>query len=117
MAQSVKLSDGSYIDASGVYDTTQGKTQAEVNSAQAEVNAKMQRIKHTAEAVTTNSSGEAVLTGIDGSTKKFLLGSGNGGQPCLYRYGRTVVVYSAFTLQPVKSTSLTITYYYVENYN
>lgn len=33
MAQTVKLKDGSYIDATGVYDTTEGKTQEEVNSA------------------------------------------------------------------------------------
>ena len=32
MAQSVKLKDGSYIDASGVYDTTQGKTQETLNN-------------------------------------------------------------------------------------
>lgn len=32
MAQSVKLSDGSYIDASAVYDTNAGKTQQDVNS-------------------------------------------------------------------------------------
>lgn len=38
MAQSVKLKDGSYIDATGVYDTTQGKTQAEVNASQSESN-------------------------------------------------------------------------------
>ena len=31
MAQSVKLSDGSYIDASAVYDTNAGKTQQEIN--------------------------------------------------------------------------------------
>ena len=32
MSQSVKLKDGSYIDASGVWDNTQGKTQEAVNS-------------------------------------------------------------------------------------
>ena len=32
MGKSVKLTDGSYIDAEGVYDATQGKTQAELNS-------------------------------------------------------------------------------------
>ena len=32
MSQSVKLKDGSYIDASGVWDNTQGKTQEDVNS-------------------------------------------------------------------------------------
>ena len=32
MAQSVKLSDGSYVDASAVYDTNAGRTQQEVNS-------------------------------------------------------------------------------------
>ncbi len=31
MATSKKLKDGSYIDATGVYDTTQGKTQQAVN--------------------------------------------------------------------------------------
>lgn len=31
MAQSVKLKDGSYIDASGVWDANKGKTQQEVN--------------------------------------------------------------------------------------
>jgi hypothetical protein len=31
MAQSVKLSDGSYIDASAVYDVNAGKTQQDVN--------------------------------------------------------------------------------------
>lgn len=32
MAQSVKLKDGSYIDTDGIYDVTQGKTQAECNN-------------------------------------------------------------------------------------
>lgn len=32
MAKSVKLTDGSYIDAEGVYDATQGKTQSALNS-------------------------------------------------------------------------------------
>ena len=32
MSQSVKLKDGSYIDASGVWDNTQGKTQEEINN-------------------------------------------------------------------------------------
>ena len=32
MAQTVKLKDGSYIDATGVYDTTQEKTQADLNN-------------------------------------------------------------------------------------
>lgn len=32
MSQSVKLKDGSYIDASGVYDATQGKTQESINA-------------------------------------------------------------------------------------
>lgn len=32
MAQSVKLSDGSYIDTEGIYDVTQGKTQKDVNA-------------------------------------------------------------------------------------
>lgn len=31
MAQSIKLTDNNYIDASGVYDSTQNKTQAEIN--------------------------------------------------------------------------------------
>ena len=32
MAQSVKLKDGSYIDTEGIYDVTQGMTQAEINT-------------------------------------------------------------------------------------
>lgn len=32
MAQSVKLSNGDYIDAGGIYDTAQSKTQEELNS-------------------------------------------------------------------------------------
>ena len=32
MAQSVKLSDGSYIDTEGIYDATQGRTQAALNA-------------------------------------------------------------------------------------
>ena len=32
MGKSVKLTDGSYIDAEGVYDATQGKTQTAINA-------------------------------------------------------------------------------------
>jgi hypothetical protein len=32
MAESVKLSNGDYIDAEGVYDATQGKSQADINA-------------------------------------------------------------------------------------
>lgn len=41
MAQSVKLKDGSYIDAGGVYDATQGKTQEAVNAAQKTINSRV----------------------------------------------------------------------------
>ena len=44
MSQSVKLSDGSYIDAGGIYDYIQQKTQEAVNAAVAQLRAEMDMI-------------------------------------------------------------------------
>lgn len=59
MAQSVKLKDGSYIDAGGVYDATQGKTQEAVNAAQNTINSRAGTVIQgtwSAGSVTTSSS-------------------------------------------------------------
>lgn len=44
MSQSVKLSDGSYIDASGIYDYIQKQTQEAVNAAVAQLRTEMNLI-------------------------------------------------------------------------
>ena len=44
MSQSVKLSDGSYIDAGGIYDYIQKQTQEAVNAAVAQLRAEMDAI-------------------------------------------------------------------------
>ena len=44
MSQSVKLSDGSYIDASGIYDYIQKQTQEAVNAAVAQLRTEMDLI-------------------------------------------------------------------------
>lgn len=67
MAQSVKLKDGSYIDAGGVYDATQGKTQEAVNAAQNTINSRVGTV-----IVGTWSAGSATsstsVQGVDIST-------------------------------------------------
>ena len=110
MSQSVKLKDGSYIDASGVWDNTQGKSQEAVNSAQATTNAAIQHIKTGSITGTTNSGGDISLP-VENVIRAH---DSSHAYPVLFRGGRVWRVYDRDSMAPKGSLEVTITYVYYE---
>lgn len=103
MSQSVKLKDGSYIDASGVWDNTQGKSQEAFNSG-------VQHIKYATQDTTSNSKGVFYLK----ETNVLAAWDATTGYLICRNYSRGYILRNASTMEIVANTTITVNYLYVD---